>query len=342
MYFRRKHILVLVVTLAVAFFLSFYKLDYYIYQPGDIRALDGGVKVENGSKSEGEMNLVTVRGGQATPIFYLMAKIRPYFEIYDLEDVRPEGISQDEYMEAQLHFMENSQEAATMVAFQAADEDLTINYQGAYVGLVMEDMPAEGILKSGDQIVEVEGERVNSAEEVIELTSKKSIGDQLHLTISREEEEMDLQIELASLGETPDRPGIGISLVTDREIVHDREVTYDSGRIGGPSAGLIFSLEVYDQLVDEDITKGYQIVATGEIDYDGNVHPIGGIDKKVVAADDAGADIFLAPNEGGKEGSNYEVAKQTAEDIETDMKVIPIDEFQDAVDYLEGLPVKGE
>lgn len=300
------------------------------------------MKVENGSKSEGEMNLVTVRGGQATPIFYLMAKIRPYFEIYDLEDVRPEGISQDEYMEAQLHFMENSQEAATMVAFQAADEDLTINYQGAYVGLVMEDMPAEGILKSGDQIVEVEGERVNSAEEVIELTSKKSIGDQLHLTISREEEEMDLQIELASLGETPDRPGIGISLVTDREIVHDREVTYDSGRIGGPSAGLIFSLEVYDQLVDEDITKGYQIVATGEIDYDGNVHPIGGIDKKVVAADDAGADIFLAPNEGGKEGSNYEVAKQTAEDIETDMKVIPIDEFQDAVDYLEGLPVKGE
>lgn len=101
-------------------------------------------------------------------------------------------------------------------------------------------------------------------------------------------------------------------------------------------------MEVYDQLVDEDITKGYQIVATGEIDYDGNVHPIGGIDKKVVAADDAGADIFLAPNEGGKEGSNYEVAKQTAEDIETDMKVIPIDEFQDAVDYLEGLPVKGE
>lgn len=74
MYFRRKHILVLVVTLAVAFFLSFYKLDYYIYQPGDIRALDGVVKVENGSKSEGEMNLVTVRGGQATPIFYLMAK----------------------------------------------------------------------------------------------------------------------------------------------------------------------------------------------------------------------------------------------------------------------------
>ncbi|MBR7552781.1 SepM family pheromone-processing serine protease [Allobacillus sp. GCM10007491] len=342
MYFRRKHILVLVVTLAITFFLSFYKLDYYIYQPGDIRALDGVVKVEEGSDSEGEMNLVTVRGGQATPLFYLMAKIRPYFDIYDLEDVRPEGISQDEYMEAQLHFMESSQEAATVVAFQAAGEELTINYQGVYVGMVMEDMPAEGVLQSGDQIVKVEGQQVNSAEEVIELTSSKSVGDELHLTISREDKEMDLQVELVPLGDTLDRPGIGISLVTDREIVHDREVTYDSGRIGGPSAGLIFSLEVYDQLVDEDITKGYQIVATGEIDYDGKVYPIGGIDKKVVAADDAGADIFLAPNEGGKKGSNYEVAKKTAEDIETDMKIIPIDQFQDAVDYLESLPVKEE
>lgn len=340
MYFNRRHIITLLIILVIVFFLSYYKLDYYIYQPGDIRALDGVVEVEDGSSSEGEMNLVTVRGGQATPIYYLWAKIRPYHDIYDLEDVRPEGISQDEYMEAQLHFMESSQEAATVVAFQAAGEEITIGYDGVYVGLVMENMPAFGVLEVGDQIIEVEGVPVSSGDEVVELTSDKSIGDELQLTVLREEEEVEVSIELAPLGETPERPGMGISLVTDRSVSHDREVTYDSGRIGGPSAGLIFALEVYDQLTEEDVTKGYQIVATGEIDYDGSVYPIGGIDKKVVAADEAGADLFFAPNEDGREGSNYEVAKETAEDIESDMEVVPVDEFQDALEYLEGLPVK--
>ena len=64
----------------------------------------------------------------------------------------------------------------------------------------------------------------------------------------------------------------------------------------------MFSLEIYDQLTEEDLTRGYHIAGTGEIDYEGNVHRIGGIDKKIVAADKEGIDIFFAPNENGKEG----------------------------------------
>src|SRR5690625_5386349 len=115
---------------------------------------------------------------------------------------------------------------------------------------------------------------------------------------------------------------------------------FDSGNIGGPSAGLMFSLEMYDQLTEEDITKGYKIAGTGEIDYEGNIHRIGGIDKKVVAAHRAGIDLFFAPSENGKSDSNYIVAKHTAESLDTDMEIIPVETFDDALEYLDEMDPK--
>ena len=77
------------------------------------------------------------------------------------------------------------------------------------------------------------------------------------------------------------------------------KVTVKTDEIGGPSAGFMFSLEIYNQLTEEDLTKGYQIAGTGTIDADGTVGPIGGIEQKIVAADKAGAEFFFAPNEKG-------------------------------------------
>lgn len=134
--------------------------------------------------------------------------------------------------------------------------------------------------------------------------------------------------------------GIGITLVDDKEIITNPKVTVNTDEIGGPSAGLMFTLEIYNQLMEEDFTRGYRIAGTGTIDSKGNVGPIGGIDQKVVAADKAGAEIFFAPNEKGKSGSNYRVAVKTARDIDTKMKIVPVDVFDDAVNYLQKLPKK--
>ena len=90
-------------------------------------------------------------------------------------------------------------------------------------------------------------------------------------------------------------------------IVHPK-VTVHSDEIGGPSAGFMFSLEIYNQLTKEDLTKGYKIAGTGTISTDGTVGKIGGIEQKVVAADKAGAEIFFAPNENGEKNSNYQNA----------------------------------
>lgn len=131
------------------------------------------------------------------------------------------------------------------------------------------------------------------------------------------------------------RVGIGVSIVTERELVVDPKVKINSHEIGGPSAGLMFTLEIYNQLVEEDLTKGHEIAGTGTINEKGEVGPIGGINQKVVAASDAGAEVFFAPNEKGAEKSNYKDALETAKDIKTKMKIIPVDTLDDALTYLE-------
>jgi PDZ domain-containing protein len=102
----------------------------------------------------------------------------------------------------------------------------------------------------------------------------------------------------------------------------------------------MFSLEIYNQLTKEDITKGHHIAGTGTIDVNGTVGPIGGIEQKINAADKAGAEIFFAPNEKGAKDSNYRAAVKTAKDIGTKMKIVPVDTFDDAVHYLQKLPQK--
>ncbi|MCG3420475.1 SepM family pheromone-processing serine protease [Oceanobacillus jordanicus] len=337
MKFTKKQIITLIIVVIIAYFIAAFKLPFYIYKPGGADALNPIVSVEEGYQSEGDMHLVTVSGGQATPIQYVWAKLLPHHQILPIEEVRPEGISDDEYMHAQLQMMENSQEASTVVAYEAADKEITIDYNGVYVVSVVEGMPAEGKLAMGDRIIGIDGVDVKEADDLISYVESKNADETIEVEFVRDEETQFEEIQLQTFADTENKIGIGIQLVTDRSVSVDPTIEFSSGSIGGPSAGLMFSLEIYDQLTEEDITKGYEIAGTGEIDYDGTVYRIGGIDKKVVAADNEGVDIFFAPNEEGREDSNYQVASETAEEIGTDMKVVPIDTFEDALDYLEKL-----
>lgn len=335
----KRHLMYAVLVILISSFLSLYKLPYYIYKPGSADSLAEIVKVEGAFKSEGDMHLVTVSGGQATPIQYIWAKLFPYHEVRSLEDVRPKGWTNEDYMHAQLQMMESSQQSSTVVAYEAANRDITIEFKGVYVVSVVEGMPAEGKLKMGDLIIGIDGHEIKEAQDLIDYIGGKSAGDVVHIDVKRDEELIQVDVVLEKFKDE-DKVGMGIQLVTDREIEVNPKVNFTSGNIGGPSAGLMFALEIYDQLTEEDLTKGYQIVGTGELDYSGNVNRIGGIDKKVVAADREGCDIFFAPNEKGAKDSNYQVAKQTADEIGTKMKIVPVDTFKEALDYLQKLEPK--
>lgn len=332
---RKKLLYILFIIFLVVIFVL--PLPYYIYKPGTADPLNDVVEVDNAYQSEGDLHLVTVRGGRATPIQLLIANMSPYEEIHHLDEVFPEGYDRDRYLQAQLQLMESSQEAAMVVAYQAAGEEIDIHYEGVYVVSILEGMPAEDELEIADKIIEIENVKIIDAEHLIEVVNQYQVGDELTFLVDRDGQQFETTLELVPFVDQPDQFGIGIQLVTNREVDVARSVEFASGDIGGPSAGLVLALELYDQLTPEDLTKGLQIAGTGEIDYDGNIYRIGGVDKKVIAADREGCDIFFVPNEQGSNDSNYNLAKETAEAIGTDMEIVPIDHFNEALDYLEQL-----
>ncbi|SET85815.1 PDZ domain-containing protein [Salinibacillus kushneri] len=334
---RSTQLAVTAIVLVIIVFLTTYQLPYYVYQPGNASKLDPMVSVEDGYSSKGDMHLVTVRGGQATPAYYLWAKFHPYFQIHPIEDIRPEGISQEEYNHIQMEYMDSSKNQAIALAFQKAGLEVSYKNDGVYVSYVEDDMPAGKVFETGDKIVSVDGIKVDESEESVEYVTQKEEGETVNVVLMRNGEEIKDDIKLAPFPDDPDKVGMGVGLVTKRNIVTNPEVKINSREIGGPSAGLMFSLEIFDQLTEKDYTKGKQVCGTGTINNDGEVGSIGGIDQKVVASDNDGCNIFFAPNEGGRENSNYEVATETGKKIDTNMDIVPVDTFQDAIEYLQEL-----
>ncbi|MGX6442060.1 SepM family pheromone-processing serine protease [Neobacillus sp. K501] len=318
----------------------FYPLPFYVSKPGMAKVLEPIVQVEDGTKAKGSYMLTTVRMGKANIYSYIEAKLFDYVEIYPENAILRESETQEEYNARQLHLMAGSKLNAIEVAYRKAGFPVDYKYKGVYVVQVLPGMPAEGKLLAGDRVIEVDSQEFSSSESFIEYVGKKKAGDQLILTIRRNKETKTIKINVQPFKEDPNKVGIGISLVDDKEIIVQPKVTVNTDEIGGPSAGLMFSLEIYDQLMEDDFTRGYKIAGTGTIDPEGNVGPIGGIDQKVVAADKAGAEIFFAPNEKGSSESNYRVAVNTAREINSKMKIVPVDLIDDAINYLQKLSNK--
>lgn len=324
----------------VLFFLV--KLPYYVTYPGDAESLDNMIRIEGGYEEKGDLMLTTIRMGKANVIQYIAAHFNKYQSIFPEKQIRRNWESERDYDHRQLKVMESSQQTATIVAFQLANEHVEINNEGVIVAGIIEHMPAAKKMEVGDVITQVDGNDMTESEQLLDYLKEKKEGETVHFKIERDGKPMSVDV---SIQQFPDvyaengkkQYGIGIvGPVTKRVIATEREVHFDTDNIGGPSAGLMFTLEIYNQLTKEDMTKGYTIAGTGEIFEDGTVGAIGGIEQKIVAADKAGVDIFFAP----VAGRNYEDAKHAAADVKTKMEVIPVTTVHEAIDYLHSLQPK--
>jgi Lon-like protease len=330
----------LIVVAVVLMASSFYTLPFYVSKPGMAKELEPIIQVENGNHEKGTFMLTTVRMGKANVYSYLIAKASKYQEIYPEEVIRGKDETEEEYTTRQLHLMDTSKLNAIEVSYKKAGYPVDYHYKGVYVLNVFPDMPADGKLLPGDRIIKLDDRNFSSSALFIDYVNEKQVGDTIKLSIERNGSPKEVTISVAAYPQYPSKKGVGIELVEDKEIIVKPEGKVNTEEIGGPSAGLMFSLEIYNQLSKEDLTKGFDIAGTGTITAEGIVGPIGGIEQKIVAADKVGAEIFFAPNEKGEEDSNYNAAVKTAKDINTKMKIIPVDTFDEAVAYLEKLNPK--
>ncbi|WP_394187273.1 SepM family pheromone-processing serine protease [Paenisporosarcina quisquiliarum] len=338
--------------IACVFLLSatFYPVDAYISKPGGAYPLDPLVKVQGGdTDDEGSMSLMTIALAKATPITYAWAKVANHQHILPSNHVRNPNEDEDEYTIRQLKLMSQSQFNAILVAFQKADKPYEVNTNGVFVLNVLPDGAADGLLKAGDKILRIDDVKSNSQEKVISYLQEKKVNDIVQLEIERKEKVEVVDIKLKPIPGDDSRAGLGITFMEDKTITTTPNVLIKSEDIGGPSAGLMFTLELLNQLEEEDLTKGYAIAGTGEMKSTGEVGRIGGIDLKVVAADAAGIEVFFAPDDELPEEvlinnptlrSNYEDARDAAKEIGTKMKIVPVKTIDDALDYLEQLEPK--
>jgi Lon-like protease len=340
---KNKKVVFLVVVAALSVFLSTYRLDLYISKPGGAYELAPLVQVEGGDEDDqGTLSLMTVSMMTATPTLYLYSKFQEGYKVLQPEQVRSPHESDVEYNVRQLKMMSDSQINALQVAFEEAKLPYEVSNNGVFVLNVIENGAADKILAPGDRVLSIDGNEFETMDEFVDYLSGKKEGQQVEVVFEREDREITETIGLKPLPTEPERVGLGISFVEDKKITTEPEVKIDSDQIGGPSAGLMFTLEILNQLLDEDITKGYNVAGTGTMESNGEVGRIGGIDQKIIAADNDGVEIFFAPDDEVHEGveSNYALAKKTAEKIGTDMKVVPVKTVNDALDYLEELQPK--
>lgn len=346
---KRSKLLWTISFIAMLILLSFYiNVPYYITQPGSAISLEPMVQVEKGYHHEtGSLKMTTVRMGPTTLAGYLYAQMDPYTDLVQTSDVHNPAETDEDYAQQQLEIMNASQDTAKIVAFERAGYPVHVLNSGAVVMQMLTGYPAEKVLKIGDVITTVNQTKISTAADLVNALKGKKVNERVLLTFSRNGKKQEATIELKTLpsvakGASP-RAGIGIaSPITKRVFSLPKKVNIKSEQIGGPSAGLMFTLEIINQLSKENLTKGYQIAGTGTIDEDGAVGRIGGIKHKVVAADRDGAEIFFAPNDVAPAGeqSNYDEAMGMANQIHTNMRIVPVKTVDDALRYLRNLPAK--
>ena len=159
------------------------------------------------------------------------------------------------------------------------------------VGQVSPGQPAAKVLEVGDQLVSVDGTGVTDDKQLRRLINAGDEGEALEVGIRRDGRDKTVQITPATVD---GRQLIGITPGYDYDFPFEVKINI-SDNIGGPSAGLMFSLAVYDTLSKGSLTGGRKIAGTGEIAPDGSVGPIGGIQQKIAGAREQGVDLFLVP-----------------------------------------------
>ncbi len=356
---NRRFAAFLLAAVAAAYILFYWPMPYYIFQPGSADEVKPMVHVKKGfAEEKGALMLTTVRLTHSNFVTYVYALIHPYAELVSKDKLLRGGESEEEYTERQEIVMVTSQSNAIRAAYKKAGIPYHIKSEGVVVEQVLKEMPAAKVLEAGDRIVKMDHTAIRRVQDLYDFIGNKKVGDRVTVTYVRKDRENSAELVLSALpndqsgADRNKKPRAGIGIVpSELQSVQadnpDHQVEIKAGDIGGPSAGLMFALEVYNQLVPEDITKGYRIAGTGEIDPEGRVSVIGGIRHKIVAADRAKADIFFAPKDWyPPEGVKLAPIKNTTDAIDqakkigTNMKIVSVGTIDDALNYLAGLPPK--
>lgn len=302
-------------------------LPLVVISPGSAEAVPARVTFEGETKDKvsGQLYFLTVAVSQPTPVEALSAWLDGDEDVLPRQRVIPKGVDEDQYVKAQREVFGESARVAAAVGLRAAGREVRFSGKGALVAGVVPGSPAHGKLQAGDVIVAIDGRPVALASDLIAVTTRGKDGDVVRLSVRRDGAEQEVDVRLRTLAEL-ERPALGISVSTEGfDITLPFQVKVDQGQIGGPSAGFMIALTVFELADEGDLVRGRKIAGTGTIDANGAVGPVGGVPQKVRAAEAAGATLFLVPPD------ELQQARQAAG---KKLKVVAISTLDQAIELL--------
>jgi PDZ domain-containing protein len=278
--------------------------------------------------TDGELRLTTVSvtnpDARVSLLEALWAWMRSDRDVLPVEAMYPDNSSAEQERAESQAQMVGSQDTAIAVALSELGYELPTHVE---VTGVSPGGPSDGKLKARDRITAVDGRPVEDMKALFSALDGITPGDPVEVEVRRSGTDRSLEITTTAADDDPEHALLGVLVGTGYEFPFDVHVGIDDS-IGGPSAGLVFALSVYDTLTPGALTGGDVIAGTGTIAPDGTVGPIGGIREKIVAATRAGAEVFLVPPD------NCDTAVLAPVD-EDEVRLVRADTMHSAVTSLE-------
>ena len=313
-------------VLVVAVGAAFVRLPYVLVSPGSASPVEDAIEIEGAPTYEhdGSVLFLTVSVSDQRPNAYVVLGgwLDDDVDVLPEEDVFGTNSRRQERQLNQLAMTE-SQIVATKVSLERLG--YTVPVTSYVVGEIEPGSPAADELEVGDVITAVDGVPVTMVPDLGAAVRTRAAGDPVTLAVTRDDESMTVTVATRV---TPDGPTEGqaqIGIFSAPEYDFPVEVRIDTGDVGGPSAGLAFTLTILDELSPGDLTGGEEIAVTGTIESDGTVGPIGGVAQKAVAARRAGARLFIVPKAEAAEARSHADG----------MKIAAVSDVDDALAALE-------
>jgi PDZ domain-containing protein len=281
--------------------------------------------------TSGQLELTIVSGTGADSRLTLPEALGAYWlpgrDTLPRDAVFPPGRDADEVKQAEAQLMDASQDNAVVAALRAAGQPVE---QLPAVASVTIGGPAYEKLKPGDLIVSVDGVVTPDAEAVTDQIRTHRPKEKIDFVVLRDGAELGVQVTSTESAGAPGTAVVGITL--GQGYSYAPQITFDLGQqIGGPSAGMIFALGIYDKITDGELLAGRTVAGTGTITTNGDVGGIGGVRQKLAAAESAGAGVFLVPS-----ANCADLA-----DVRTDVLVVKVSTLSEAISQLEALAGSG-
>ena len=327
---QKKFLLIFLILFIVTSSSALIPTDYYFMSPGPPYQweIEYG-EVEN-YLFDGNLFQLTVRRDEANALIYAWSLLNDSYDLYPREVILPDGVTPQELSEISIQNMRTSENVAIAVALKNLGYEIDTRGDGVAVVGLLDDSPVKDKLKKVDLLNSINNIEIFSATEFISTLRTYSIGETVSIGLLREvdgaKEQIYIETTLIEHVEYKGEPMVGFLATTVNErFDFPFEIDIKTGNVGGPSAGLMMALNVYNNLIPEDITNSMIVAGTGTIEIDGSVGPVGGIKQKIIAAKRAGAELILVPV------ANFEEAKP----LETDKtSIVAVDSFDEALSVI--------